>query len=179
MNSSQTLSVLKNIETNQRENRFIFHDKLLDGSSNRYLDRLDYTSLPIIFYWENPYSGPVYIFKYTFAYTQSAEPTSSQLYHGTTYTTNIGTVDSTETAFEVPYISLDNNRDHYEQGNSNETKKQWTSDQGWCYEYDFTEAPIKILPGRRFGHYIAGDFSTGSYSSNPIGNIEGYYYNVG
>ena len=177
MNSSQNINILKNIQNNQKENRIIFYDKLSDTSSNRYLARIDYTSSPIIFNWENPYNVPVYIFKYTFAYTESSEPTSSQLYHGTTYTAKIGRVDSTNTDFEVPYISIDNNRDHYEQGNSNETKKQWTSDPGWCYEYNFKEAPIKILPGRRFGHYIAGDFSTTSYDSNPIGNIEGYYYN--
>ena len=195
MNLSHNITLLKQIDTNLNliqtstttsdsalteinpNNRIIFNAKLSDPSSNLYLDRIDYASSPIIFAWQNPYSVPVYIYKYSFTYTESTEPTSSQLYHGTTFTTKIGAVDSAGTDFEPPYMSYSNNRDHYKTGNSNETKRQWTSDVGWCFEYDFSEAPIEIGVSRKFGHYVAGDFSTSLYDSNPIGNIEGYYYN--
>lgn len=170
---------LSNIETDVNtlaNKKIIFNGKLSDVASNLYLARNDYTSSPIIFSWTNPESVPVYIYKYSFSYTEGSEPTSSQLYHGTTYTTKIGLVNTAGTDFEAPYMSYSNNRDHYKSGNSNESKRQWTSDQGWSFEYDFSEAPIEIGVSGKFGHYIAGDFSTSSYDSDPVGNIEGYYY---
>lgn len=203
MNSSQTISLLKQVKddtsniltTNSslstantaltsikndsseinKQNRIAFNAKLTDNTNN-YLDRLDYSSSPIIFNWQNDKGVPVFINKYRFTYTESNEPTPSQLYHSTAWDSKIGALNSSGTDFEAPYVTVHDNSSYYSLKNSNAPKQQWVSSSAWLFENDFSDAPIEIGVSRKFGHYIAADLTTTSYDSDPIGRIEGYYY---
>ena len=57
-------------------------------------------------------------------------------------------------------------------------KRSFISDDSmWFWNCSFRDAPIKIEPGKKFGHYIAGDFSSSSvYDTAPVGIIQGYFY---
>ena len=165
-------------ELNQSLNlqkRICFNARLTDGS-NDYLDRINYTSSPIIFSWSNDLGSTAYITKYKFCYDEANEPSSSELYHSTAWDSKIGAVNSGGTDFEAPFITVKDNQDYYEFGNTNDTKKQWVSPAGWMFPSSFQHAPIEIGISRKFGHYIAGNFSTTDYDSNPVGIIEGFYY---
>ena len=176
MNIRQNTSLLRSINNNVSQNKVFFTAKLTNGTYE-YLPQLDYSSTPIVFYWDNNKDNPVYITKYRFMYQHDSEPTYTEMYHGTAFTTKIGLIENTlNNTFEAPYIELSSNlefttRDH----NSNEPKKSWLTDTCWCFTYDFKDAPMKIDNDRRFGHYIANDFTGESYGSNPIGIVEGYY----
>ena len=117
----------------------------------------------------------VYIHKYTFAYKETSEPTSQELYHSTAWDSKIGALDSAGTDFEAPYKIMKNNM-YYVDRYAQTPKRTWPSDIFWNFSIHFDEAPIEIGVSRKFGHYIAGDFSTADYESDPIGYIDGYYY---
>ena len=162
----------------QVKTKIVFNAKLTDGTNN-YLDRIDYTSAPINFSWQNDKGSKVYIYKYSFAYTEPAEPTSGQLYHSDAWETKIGALNTAETDYEAPYITKSNNRDYYQDHNPNHAKMSWTSDTGFVFVNDFTNAPIEIGVSRKFGHYIAGDFSsTEIYDTNPVGTVTGFYFDT-
>ena len=176
MNSNKTNQIIKNMNVNK--NKIYFTAKLKNGV-NEYLPKGDYsTSPPTAISWQNDKNVPVYITKYKFIYPHSTEPHYSQMYHSTAFTTKIGIIqDLLFYTFEEPYIEMTSNLDYLtNDGNPNEPKKSWATDQCWCFSNDFTEAPIKLESEQRFGHYIAGDFSSENIGANPIGIIEGYYY---
>ena len=52
----------------------------------------------------------------------------------------------------------------------------FNTDAVFVWKYEFKDAPIKIESNKKFGHYIASNFSNQSdYGSAPIGLIQGYY----
>lgn len=167
-------SIKTDVETLAKK-KIIFTARLTDGS-NDYLLRADYSSSPINFYWQNDKNTPVYICEYRFIYPEGTEPTQNQLYHSTAWDCNIGAIASVGDSFEVPYITIHDNRDNLHDVNPNAPKQQWTSNITWVFDYHFTEAPIEIGISRKFGHYIAADINTGLYDDDPIGIVSGYYY---
>ena len=178
MNCSKTNELLSSIDislSDANKTKIYFNATLTDGNQQA-LDRIDYTSSPIIFEWQNDKGVPVYINHYLFSYedNNNTEPTSTETYHSTAFTTKVGAVNSAGTDFEEPYATMENNMWY---SYTTSPKRSFFSDVNWAWRYDFNIAPIEIGVSRKFGHYIAGDFSIGDYDSNPIGIVEGYYYN--
>ena len=156
--------------------KIIFNARLTDGTNN-YLAKADYSSSPINFYWENDKGTPVYICKYRFIYTETTEPTASQLYHSTAWESKIGAMNSAGNDYIAPYITVNDNKDYLTLlGGNNGAKKQWVSDDGWVYTNDFSEAPIEIGVSRKFGHLIKRNINTSFYDTDPVGIVDGYYY---
>ena len=154
--------------------------KLTDGT-NDYLDKIDYTSSPIYFNWTNPYTYPVYITEYTFRYHHNTndEPNWNELYHcATPWTTKIGKMNNTGDDMDsISYYEINNNLEMMWDYVSQPKRSFISDDNMWIWAHSFRDAPIKIEPNQKFGHYIGGDFSSSSiYNSNPIGNIQGYMY---
>ena len=166
---------LSNIDTELSKTKIIFNARLTDGT-NEYLQKADYFSSPIDFYWQNDKGVPVYVTKYRYIYAQSAEPTIGELYHSTTFDSNIGAMNSDGDDYEAPYITVKSNLDYYGAIQPNLNKQTWTSNAGWCFEKDFSYAPIEIGVSRKFGHHIAHNINIAEYDSDPIGIVEGYYY---
>ena len=192
MNLSQNITLLKNIDNALSTNlsgiktdvdtlakqKIIFNARLTDGT-NEYLARADYDTSPINFYWQNDKGTSVYITNYRFCYTESSEPTSQQLYHSTGWDSKIGALNSAETDYEAPYVTVKDNMNYVYQRNPNASKQQWVSNTTWVYQQDFDTAPIEIGVSRKFGHYIAANIDTSFtslYDTDPVGIIEGYYY---
>ena len=196
MNYSRNISLLKSIDLGVTSNKLLLDDintslnniesdvddlnktkiyfnAILTDGSNDYLDRIDYTSSPIIFEWQNDKGSPVYIFDYVFAYGESTEPLRSETYHSPVFTSKIGAVNSAGTDFEDPYMTYASNF-YFDYGTN--PKKTSTSDTSWCWRYKLEHAPIEIGISRKFGHYIAGNFTSTHYDTDPIGVVQGYYY---
>ena len=170
--------LLTNIESDVSDlnrKKILFNARLTDGTNN-YLAKADYSSSPIDFYWQNDKNTPVYIYEYRFIYPESTEPTASQLYHSTAWSCNIGCLNSDESAYEAPYITIEDNKDNLHDNNPNAPKQQWVSNTSWVFDYHFDTAPIEVGVSRKFGHNIAADIDTSLYDDNPVGIIEGYYY---
>ena len=174
MNCSRNNSLLKKIDATLDKKKIYFQSTLSDGTQNA-LQRLDYSSSPIIFSWQNDKDVPVYIHKYIFCYedNNNQEPEVIETYHGTAWSSKIGAVNSDGDDFEEPYIEYKSNLWYT---NDIFPKRTNWSDTGWHWRYEFNEAPIEIGVSRKFGHYIAGNFDTTDYDSDPLGIIEGYYY---
>ena len=173
--SNDTALIKSDVDT-LTKTKIYFNGKLTDGVGDN-LTRANYTSSPIDFYWSNDKPNTAYICKYRFIYPDGTEPTSSQLYHSTAWECKIGAMNSAGTDYEAPYITINDNRDNLYQEHTNSGKQQWVSDQCFVYENDFRDAPIEIGVSRKFGHYIASDFSnTSLYERAPIGIVDGYYY---
>ena len=171
-------TVSSNVDT-LAKNKIIFNARLNDGTGGAdTLTRSDYTSSPINFTWQNDKEKPVYIYKYNFAYDRNTDsPQSHHLYHtNPAWETKIGALNSDETDYEAPYITKNNNTDYFDSSGANSAKQNWLTDQGWIFSHDFTQAPIEIGVSRKFGHYIAGNIQNGGYDTEPIGIIEGYFY---
>ena len=205
MNSSKTNNILQNINTslnnieNDNDNirsdmadigvsisrlntrdKIYFSDRLTDGT-NDYLERADYASSPIYFSWTNNYDYPVYITDYVFAYRHgsNSEPSSSGTYHSTAFTTKIGKMNDNGD-------DMDENNSYYTMktnlemalDRATQPKRTFNNDNTmWWWRNEFFYAPIKIEPGKKFAHYIAGDFaSETTYHTDPVGIIQGYYY---
>ena len=139
--------------------------------------------MPIIFEWTNPYDKPVYITHYNLSYWNersggSDEPGYAELYHcPTAQTTKICAVNDNGDDF-------DDNGAYYTQKTNLEMmlpnaltpNQNWVYDDGmWYFFYQFLEAPIEIGVSKKFGHYIAGDFTDSGYDTAPVGIIQGYY----
>ena len=174
MNYSRNTSLLKDIDQDLTKTKIYFNATLTDGNQQA-LERIDYTSSPIIFSWQNDKNVPVYVTRYLFSYedNNNTEPASTEMYHSTAFTTKIGAVNSTGTDFEDPYTTLENNMFY---SPTVSPKRSYFNDINWAWRQEFLEAPVEIGISRKFGHYIAGDFSIGDYDSDPVGIIEGYYY---
>ena len=155
--------------------KVIFNARLTDGSNN-YLAKADYSSSPIDFYWSNDRGSTVYIYKYIFTYPEGNEPTESQLYHSTAWASKIGALNSAETDYEAPYITINDNKDYFQNKSSGGVKQTWVSNQCFVFQKDFNDAPIEIGISRKFGHYINANINTNSYDEPPVGIIEGYYF---
>lgn len=175
MNYSKSISLLKSIDNDLNKQKIIFKDRLTDGT-NEYLAKANYSSSPIDFYWQNDKDVPVYIVKYKFMYQETNEPTLTELYHSTAFDSNIGALNVAGDDYEAPYITVKDNLDYYNPIQPNFNKQQWTSNPGWCFENDFSYAPIEIGVSRKFGHHIAANINTTEYDTDPVGIIEGYYY---
>ena len=175
MNSSRNASLLKSIDNNLNRKKIIFNARLTDGT-NEYLPRADYSTSPIDFYWQNDKGVPVYIINYKFVYNDSSEPTAQQLYHSTAFDSNIGAMNSDGDDYEAPYITVKDNRDYFSEENVNNAKCLWVSPQGLFYQSNFDYAPIEIGVNRKFGHHIEADINTSDYDTDPVGIIQGYYY---
>lgn len=155
--------------------KVVFNGYLTDGTNNN-LARQDYTSSPLIFYWQNPYNKPVYITRYNFSYQEANEPTTSELYHSTAWTTKIGLVNDSNDGFDSNYISYSNNM---EWPHRESAKRTWCSNVNfWDWRYLLYDNNLEIEIGisKRFGHYIAGNINTSDYDTNPVGVVYGYYY---
>ena len=153
-----------------------FNARLTDGT-NQYLAKADYRDSgigAIDFYWQNDKGSNVYITKYRFIYPCSSEPTASQLYHSTAWSSKIGAMNSGETDYEAPFITIEDNKDYMRHRNTNAPKQQWTSNISYVFENDFKDTPIEIGISRKFGHYINENINTASYEENPVGIIDGY-----
>ena len=172
MNLSQNLTLLKNIDASLNKKKIYFNALLSDGSQNA-LDRLDYSSSPKIFNWQNDKGVPVYIYQYIFQYDDSTEPNTSDMYHSGSFTNKIGKVNSAGTDIEEPCLSMTSNR-HFT--HTTNAKRTWFSNTGWYWRYDFSDAPMEIGVSGKFGQYIDGDLSNGNYDNDPIGHLQGYYY---
>ena len=118
----------------------------------------------------------MYIYKYSFAYPEDNEPTETQLYHGTAWSSNIGALNSAEDGYEAPYITVNDNKDYFQSKSSGGVKQTWTSNTTYVFQENFNEAPIEIGISRKFSHYINANINTNSYDDNPVGIIEGFYY---
>lgn len=176
MNYSKNISLLKSIDNDLNRKKIIFNARLTDGT-NEYLPRADYFTSPIDFYWQNDKDVPVYIVKYRFIYVEASEPGPTEMYHTIgNYTSNIGAMNEAGDDYEAPYITIEDNRDYYNPVQPNYNKQSWTNSAGWCFEKDFSHAPIEIGVSRKFGHHIPIDIDTGDYDTDPIGIIDGYYY---
>ena len=90
------------------------------------------------------------------------------MYHSSNFITKFGRYDNN---FIQQYRQIDTNT---EQAKENIRRTYFDTT---IYDWGFTlsQNPIEIPVGITFGHLINGDFSSG-YSTNPIGYIEGYYY---
>ena len=179
MNNSQTIAQLKDIKTemnNLVKNKIIFNARLTDGTNN-FLDKADYSGGNAIdFYWQNDKGTPAYITKYRFIYPEANEPTESQLYHSSSWSCNIGAMNSAEDGYEAPFVTINDNKDYICAGNPNASKIQWVSNISFVFENDFRHAPIEIGISRKFGHYINANINTTDYDADPIGIIDGFYY---
>ena len=177
---------LDNIETDVSEiktdvdtlskTKIMFNARLTDGSNN-YLAKADYSGgNGIDFYWSNNLGSTAYINKYVFTYPEAQEPTETELYHSTSWESKIGALNSGETDYEAPYITVNDNKDYFQNKSSGGVKQTWVSNQCFVFQKDFNEAPIEIGVSRKFGHYINANINTADYDDNPVGIIEGYYY---
>ena len=175
MNYSKVNESLKNINTTLNKKKIIFNARLTDGT-NEYLEKANYSSSPIDFYWQNDKEVPVYIVKYRFIYPEVSEPSSDELYHSVRFDSKIGAMNSVGDDYEAPYITVKDNKDYYGAIQPNLNKQQWTTNAGWCFENDFSYAPIEIGISRKFGHHIAGNIDGDEFDDDPIGIIDGYYY---
>ena len=158
--------------------KVIFNARLTDGS-NDYLARSDYSGGNALdFYWQNDKNTPVYIYKYCFAYREgsSGEPTDNELYHSTAWDSKIGALNSGETDYETPYITVSDNKDYFQNKSSGGVKQTWINNTNYIFQKDFNEAPIEIGISRKFGHHINGNIDTTNYGANPTGIIEGFYF---
>ena len=151
----------------------IFSAYLTDGT-NEYLATSNYTSSPIDFSWQNTFDKPVYITRYDFSYPFGSEPTSYELYHDTAFTTKIGAMNDDGDDYENNYITVKSN---ISQPYTDGLKRTFFTNVGWTWHYRFNDisSPIEIGISKKFGHHIAGDFSS-NYDDNPVGVIHGYYY---
>ena len=175
MNCSRNNSLLKKIDATLDKKKIIFNARLTDGT-NEYLAKADYSSSPIDFYWENDKGVPVYVMKYKFIYNDTTEPTAQELYHSTAFDSHIGAMNSAGDDYEAPYITVKDNRDYFSEYQPNNGKCLWVSPQGLLYTSSFDYAPIEIGVSRKFGHHIEANINTGEYDTDPVGIIEGYYY---
>ena len=165
-----------NIESDVNDlnkNKIYFNALMSDGTQDA-LERLDYTSSPIIFEWQNDKDVPVYIIRYIFQYDESNEPQTTDMYHSSSFTNKLGVVNSEGADIEEPYMLMESNRQYL---NNTNPKRTWFGNVGWFWRYDFIETPIEIGVSGKFGHYISGDFTGAVYDNDPIGHLEGYYYN--
>ena len=174
---SSDVSAIKTDVDTLAKKKIIFNAKLSDGSNN-HLTRSDYSGGNAInFSWQNDKGTQVYIYKYRFTYPEvSGEPGQGNLYHSTAWESKIGALNSGETDYEAPYITVNNNKDYFYAGHNNRTKQQWITTTNYVFQNDFNEAPIEIGISRKFGHYINGNIDTGNYGAPPLGIIDGYYY---
>ena len=171
-------SALVDIGTTLAPQKVIFSGYLTDGT-NEYLPRSDYTSTPLIFYWQNPYDKPVYIQRYNFRYQEAQESsTLDDLYHSPAFTTKIGLVNDTGDDFDSNYITYKQNLEMIDFTTS--SKRTYTSSNYYVYDYIFPEnngTVIEIGVSKKFGHLIASDFQAGQgYDNDPLGIVYGYYY---
>ena len=176
-NVNTNISEIKTDVDTLAKTKVIFNARLTDGTNN-YLARSDYSGGNAIdFYWRNDKGTPVYIYKYVFTYEESTEPTGDQLYHSTAWDSKIGALNSGETDYEAPYITVSDNKDYVANISAGAPKNSWITNTTFVFQKDFHLAPIEIGISRKFGHYINGDFDdVNLYDSNPVGLIEGYYY---
>ena len=162
----------------KNENKKIFSAYLSDGT-NDYLDTIDYTSSPINFSWTNTFDKPVYITRYDFVYRHqsSTEPHSTDSYHcNEEFRTKIGAMNDAGDDYENNYIEYFRN---VEYPHTNGLKRNIFSDVAWSWHHRFNEISndIEIGVSKKFGHYIAGNFTTSEgYAFGPLGIIYGYYY---
>ena len=155
----------------------IYFQETLDYGGNKYLNRQDYTSTPIVGTWENNFDNKAYITEFTFTYPSdpSNEPASTEMYHSTSFITKIGRYDGTGVSgFSSPYFEMSSNAEQLSFANSRNNN---FSDSPIYYRHSYVEAPIVVDIGVSFGHLIQGDFSnTLHYLGNPVGTIKGYTY---
>ena len=160
------------------ENRVFISGRLTDGT-NEYLDTIDYTSSPINFSWTNTFDKPVYIDHYRVSYKNSdqTEPQHAQLYHSTAWDMKIGKMNDTGDDYLTHSHLLQKNNLDYVRGYFNNPKQTiYQDNHTYNWEYDFSKAPIEIGVSKKFGQYIAGDFSDADiYTTAPVGLIRGYY----
>ena len=149
----------------------IFFQEPLNYNGNDYLHWTDYTSNPVLGYYRNELSKPIYITEFNFTYEEASEPdVSGDTYHSPAFDCKIGKVDNSDT-FVAPSITIRNNRDQ----TNNMIKYDSYNPIAYCWKYDFSDAPIELGVSGRFGHYIEGDFSSTYYDSFQYGKIKGYY----
>ena len=175
---SNNISQIKTDVDTLAKTKVIFNARLTDGTNN-YLARSNYSGGNAIdFYWRNDKNTPVYIYKYCFTYPEgsSGEPTESELYHSTAWDSKIGALNTDETDYEAPYITVSDNKDYFQNKSSGGVKQSWATNTTYIFQKDLNEAPIEIGISRKFGHYINGNIDTTNYGGNPVGLIEGYYY---
>ena len=170
------VSAIKTDVDTLAKTKIIFNARLTDGTNN-YLAKADYSGGNAIdFQWQNDKGTPVYIYKYCFTYPEAQEPTETELYHSTAWESKIGALNSGETDYEAPYITVNDNKDYFQNKSSGGVKQTWISNQCFVFQKDFLEAPIEIGISRKFAHYINADINNNDYDDNPVGIIEGYYY---
>ena len=177
-NIETDVSAIKTDVDTLAKTKVIFNARLTDGSNN-YLARSDYSGGNAIdFTWQNDKNTPVYIYKYCFTYPEGStgEPTEDELYHSTAWDSKIGALNSGETDYEAPYITVSDNKDYFQNKSSGGVKQSWATNTTYIFQKDLNEAPIEIGISRKFGHYINGNIDTTNYGGNPVGIIEGYYY---
>ena len=160
------------LDSTSKDNRIWFHNRL-DYNGNNTLTFGDYSSSNVTAYYSNDSSKTQYITKFFFCYEESTAPDSgSDTYHSPSFTTYIGKMNSSN-VFEAPYMTIENNRDQID----NVRYETFWSPDMWVWEYDFSDAPIKLDASDRFGQLIAGNFESAHYDSWPVGYVRGYYYN--
>ena len=170
------VSAIKTDVDTLAKTKVIFNARLTDGSSTTFT-RSDYSDSGLgatDFYWQNDKGTQVYITRYRYVYADTSEPTSSQLYHGDSFTSKIGALNSAETDYEAPYITVTNNKNFMYPITAGGVKQTWISDQCFVFQNDFIDAPIEIGVSRKFGHYMNHNMS--GYDGDPIGIVDGYYF---
>ena len=171
------VSTIKTDVDTLSKTKIIFNARLTDGTNN-YLAKADYSGgNGIDFYWSNNLGSTAYIYKYVFTYPEAQEPTETELYHSTAWESKIGALNSAETDYEAPYITVNDNKDYLANISAGAPKNSWVSNQCFVFQKDFNQAPIEIGVSRKFGHYINANINTADYDDNPVGIIEGFYYN--
>ena len=169
-------SIVTDIGVSMATEKFYFQ-RTLDYAGNNSLARLDYTSSPIVGTVVNDTDNKMYITEFTFTYPSDPanEPTSTQLYHSTSFTTKIGRyVGGGVSGFRNPYFEMTSNAEQL--GFANARNNNF-SDSPIYYRHAYTNAPILIPIGVSFGHLIQGDFSdTTKYLGDATATVKGYYY---
>ena len=76
----------------------------------------------------------------------------------------------------VSYYEMETNMDYMNENQSQPKRAFIKTDNMWLWIYKFSDIPIKIMPNKKFGHLIQGDFNNGQYATDPVGIIQGFMY---
>lgn len=169
-------SILRSIQADTSDlnrTKVIYHGRMTDGT-NPYLPNANYDGSPVYFYWENDTDKTIYIEHYFLGYSGGDdEPSYLNLYHSPTWESKVGLFNEAETDIEEPCVTYKYNFDLM--SSSLTGKKNWVGTTVFFYDHNFTSAPIKIEPGRKFAQYVAGNLTV-DLANNLYGRVEGYYY---
>ena len=176
MNSSKTNQILNNINTdisllknevvdlgitlrtfNERNKTFAYENLQWPPNDWNYLISDDYSGNTAVGKYQNTEDTNLYVTKYTFGYLHSSVAMNqNEMYHSNSFTNRLGVYNGS--TFINENITMNTNRLQYdnwvETGITNSN-----NDSLYRWQYDFSDAPLKIEPQNYFAHSISGNFS--------------------